>query len=207
MGIHFKYVFFVVILFSCGEKAIGQDIISFKDTINTYNAYRIKTDKIAMKTLGAWGIANIAVGSIGYFTSNNNNEWRYFNATNAASGIINAAIAGITLNSISKEADMKLNPKQYYKLYIADKQQFLLNAGIDVVLIGSSLFLMQQGKNDIKNSDLYNGIGKSIVIQGVFRLMLDDLIYTMHLRNNSKWVQIMHEINISNYGIGLNHRI
>ncbi len=207
MCFNYKYVFFVFTLSLFIQKAIGQEVISFKDTINTYNAYRIKTDKIGMKTLGLWGIASIATGSIGYFTSNNNNALRYFNATNAACGIINTTIAAISLNNINTEATMKLNPNQYYKLYLADKQQFLLNAGIDVVLIGGSLFLLQQGKNDIKNTDLYNGIGKSIVIQGVFRLMLDDIIYTMHLRNNSKWVQIMHEINISNYGIGLNHRI
>ena len=69
--LHFLIAFFFFPRFSYAQ------VISFGDTITTYNKARIKINKMGMRVLGAWGIANIAEGTVGYFTAKQD-EWKYF---------------------------------------------------------------------------------------------------------------------------------
>jgi len=160
--------------------------ISFKDTVAAYNAHRIHTNKKGMEVLGTWGLVNIAAGSIGYFTAKQD-EWKYFHEMNVLWGVVNAGITGMGLAGVKKEMAAKLNYQQSYDRYLANKRLYLINAGLDIVYIGTGVGLNAYGISTKKNADIFKGFGESITIQGIFLLFFDNVMFVSHLRYNSKW--------------------
>jgi len=157
-----------------------------------------------MEVLGAWGIVNMAAGGIGYFTAKDD-EWRYFHEMNALWGVVNTGIAAMGLAGTKKEMAAQLTYRQSYERYLSNKKLYLINAGLDVLYIGTGIALDEYGQNTKNNSALFKGFGESFVVQGVFLLCFDNVMYASYLRNNSKWYQIMSEIRVTGKGIGFVH--
>ena len=197
-----RYIILVA-LFFLAERTQAQ-VISFKDTVAKYNEARMRINKTGMKVLGAWGIASIADGGIGYFTAKKD-EWKYFHEMNAAWGLINTGIAAISLSRARKEAAGRINYEDAYVRYKATKKLYLINAGLDVVYIAAGVGLVKYSESAKNNPEIWSGFGKSVVIQGVFLLIFDNVMYTSHARYNSLWFRLMNEIHVSNTGIGVNH--
>jgi len=179
-------------------------VISFKDTVAGYNNARMKINKTGMKVLGSWGIASIADGGIGYFTAKQD-EWKYFHEMNAVWGVVNTGIAALSLSRARKEAAERISYEDAYVRYKATKKLYLINAGLDVVYIAAGVGMAKYSEGAKKDAALWSGFGKSIVIQGVFLLVFDNIMYTSHARYNSLWFRVMNEIHVSNNGIGINH--
>jgi hypothetical protein len=179
-------------------------VVSFKDTIAAYNDARISINKKGMKVLGAWGLVNIAGGGIGYFVGKND-EGRYFGEMNALWGVVNTGISAMGLAGARREMDAKLNYKQSYDRYRANKKLYLINAGLDVLYIGTGLALNEYGNNAGRDQAIYKGFGKSIAVQGIFLLLFDNFMFASHQRYNSRWYQILNEIRVTNTGIGFSH--
>ena len=178
--------------------------ISFKDTIAAYNDQRISTNKTGMIVLGSWGVANIVAGGVGYFTAKQD-EWKYFHEMNMVWGVVNVSIAAYSLSGVRKELAARLNYRQSYDLYQANKKLYLVNASLDLLYIAVGVGLVELSATVKNNEAIYRGFGKSIALQGVFLLLFDNVMYAAHQRNNSKWYRIMNEINVSGTGIGFSH--
>ncbi len=178
--------------------------ISFKDTTAAYNKQRIDVNKTGMKVLGAWGVANMVDGGVGYFTAKQD-QWKDFHAMNAAWGLVNTGIAAIGLHGVRKEMAANLNSEQAYKRYLDNKKLYLLNIGFDVLYVGGGAGLAVLGAKDKINGPLYKGFGSSIAMQGIFLLLFDNVMFAAQERNNSKWFLIMNEIRVSNHGVGFSH--
>ncbi len=194
----------IIVLFFIAATAGHAQVVSFKDTLAKYNNARMYINKTGMKVLGAWGIASIAEGGIGYFTAKKD-EWKYFHEMNAAWGVVNTGIAVLSLSRARKEAAARINAEDAYARYKSDKKLYLINAGLDVVYIAAGVGLAKYSENAKNNPEMWSGFGKSIVIQGVFLLIFDNVMYTTHSRYNSLWFRLMNEIHVSNTGIGVNH--
>lgn len=176
--------------------------LSFKDTIAAYNNNRMRTNGKGMLTLGAWGIANMAAGGAGYFAAKNEG-WKYFHEMNFAWGAINTGIAALGLRGIGKERARKYNYLQAHQQYQANKRLYLLNAGLDVLYVGTGVALTEIGRTSTNRKDMLSGFGRSVAIQGVFLLLFDNVMYASHARRNSKWRQLLDEIQITGSGASL----
>ncbi|MFI5196350.1 MAG: DUF6992 family protein [Chitinophagales bacterium] len=185
------------------QSASAQEI-SFKDTITSYNTHRLNINKAGMKVLGLWGIANIAAGSIGYFTAKQD-EWKYFHEMNVIWGMVNTGIAAMGMAGVRKELNVRLSYERSYDRYRANKKLYLVNAGLDVLYIATGVGLTEYSVNAKTDAAIYRGFGRSIAIQGVFLLLFDNVMFAAHQQSNSNWYRIMNEIHVSNAGIGFIH--
>ena len=178
--------------------------ISFKDTVEAYNGKRIKINTTGMKVLCSWGIANIAEGGIGYFTAKQD-EWKYFHEMNALWGAVNTGIAVFSLGTVRKEMALKLSYDQSYDRYKDTKKLYLINAGLDVVYMAAGLGLVKYGETAKNNPAIFNGFGKSVVMQGAALFIFDNFMYSAHARYSYRWFQIMDEITLGANSIGIRH--
>ena len=198
-----KYLFLVVIFCGLSVNTRAQQL-SFKDTIASYNAQRINTNRKGVLALGTWGIANIAGSGIGYFTATKD-EWKYFHEMNVLWGVVNTGIAAMGMAGVRKEMGAKLNYRQSYDRFLSNKKLYLINAGLDIAYIGAGIALTEYGSSTKSNAAIFKGFGRSFTIQGVFLLFFDNIMFASHLRYNSKWFTIMNEIRLTNTGIGFTH--
>ena len=199
---HIRYI--LLILLISLSHVLHAQVISFGDTITTYNKARLKINKTGMQVLGAWGIANIAEGGVGYFTAKQD-EWKYFQGMNALWGVVNTGIAAMSLSGLRRESNEKLTFQQAYARYHSNKKIDLINCGLDVVYIGAGIGLVKYSETTKNNPALFSGFGKSFALQGAFLLLFDNIMYSSHARYNALWFRIMNEIHISGTGGGIIH--
>ncbi len=178
--------------------------ISFKDTIAAYNLHKAHINKTGMAVLGSWGLVNIAAGGIGYFTAKQD-ETKYFSEMSMAWGVVNTGIAGLTMRAMKRELALKTNSEGYYRSYLTNKRIYLINAGLDVVYIGAGVGLTAYAHQSKRNQDIYSGFGKAVVVQGIFLLLFDNIMFSAHQMDNSNWYRIMNEIRFTNRTIGIEH--
>ncbi len=164
----------------------------------------MKINKTGMQVLGAWGIANIAEGSIGYFTAKQD-EWKYFQGMNALWGVVNTSIAAVSLSAARKESREQLTFQQAYARYHANKKIYLVNSGLDILYLGAGIGLVKYSETTKNNPALFSGFGKSVAIQGAFLLLFDNIMYSSHSRYSPLWFRIMNEIHVSGSGAGVIH--
>jgi len=198
-----RFFFILLVLFFVVDNCSAQPI-SFKDTIAAYNYRKATINRTGMKVLTGWGAACFAGGLAGTFTATNP-ETKYFCEMTAAWGAINTGIGLITLANVRKELAAKLNAEQSYRSYKDNTRLYLINAGLDVVYIGAGIGLNAYGQSTKNNAPLYQGFGKAVVMQGVFLLLFDNVIYSAHRLDNSKWFRIMNEIRFSGSTVGIVH--
>jgi len=175
-----------------------------RDSISALNAARINTNRHGMNVLGAWGLANIAGGTIGYFASSNK-EWKDFALMNLSWGVVNTGIAWMGLNGVKQEMANKINCNDMLQRYESNKRLYLINAGLDAVYIGTGIFLWEHSNNVPSHAELWSGFGKSIAMQGAFLLFFDSIMYTSHQSRNKKWYRLMEGLCVTNNGIGLHY--
>jgi hypothetical protein len=195
---------YLIILFLLSCMQLSAQDISFKDTVAAYNLHRIRTNKKGMEVLGAWGIANVAGGAVGFFTAKQD-EWRDFHAMNALWGLTNTGIAAFGLYGTRREAAIHPNASGAYQRYLANKRIYLINAGLDLLYIGSGVALTELGAQSNRNAAVLKGFGASFAMQGVFLLLFDNIMFASHQGYNSRWFRLMNEIHISGSSVGIYH--
>ncbi len=77
--------------------------------------------------------------------------------------------------------------------------------GLDVVYVGVGAVLSHYGQTTSTNPAIYKGFGRSIVVQGVFLLAFDNIMYAAHQKYNSRWATIIAEISYTGYGLNYTH--
>jgi hypothetical protein len=121
-------------------------------------------------------------------------------------GAVNTGIAAMGMLGVKREMAAKLSYRQSYDRYLSNKRLYLINAGFDVLYIGTGIALNEYGKTQTKDKAIFQGFGKSFAIQGIFLLMFDDVMFMSHARRNSKWFQIMNELRFTGNGVGFVHQ-
>ena len=163
-----KSKFLILCLFFC--LILFFPISSFAE-IQTLDTSAFKNEFVYKKqmglyTLGTWALTNIGLGTYGYYNSSGQNK--YFHQMNVFWNFVNIGLAGYGLaNSYGSELafdgllDEKLNLENV----------LLINAGLDVLYIGSGVFMKYKNWN--KNQDRFIGYGNSLILQGSFLLVFD----------------------------------
>lgn len=190
-----KRLLFLVLVVFC-YKANAQQLISF----DSLNKKRIKTNTLGMAHLGAWGAVNVAAGGVGYFVSSDR-EWKSFHGMNAIWGVTNLAIAYMGYRSAKNEARKTLTIDEELHRYEQNKKLFLLNAGLDVLYIGTGVTLHAY-VDQFEDTDMWSGFGKSIALQGIALLIFDGTMYTLHGKQDKKWYKLLQGVVVTGNGVG-----
>lgn len=161
-----------------------------------YYENSLSLQKTGMVTLGTWAGMNIISGSVGYFRTGN--EHKYFHQMNAAWNLVNAGIAAFGYLGVVN-ADMRMSSSGM----IAEMSKFdrilLINAGLDLVYIGTGIYLWKRGVNN--NSDRLLGYGRSVVLQGGFLLAFDAVLYLIHSSYTTDLIQLSDQLSFTGNGI------
>lgn len=160
--------------------AVSHFSFSQKVDLTAYEKERTGIQKKSMIALAGWSVANI-VGS-GIATNTRNKEHRYFHQMNVMWGSINLAIAGLGYWGAGREKIDNPTLADVLKHQHKIEKTYLINAGLDVLYVGSGLLMNKTSKNQ-KNPEQFKGYGNSIMLQGGFLLLYDAIIYAIHRKH------------------------
>lgn len=152
--------------------------------LTDFNELRLKTNTDGLTILGTWALGNITVGSI--MASRTEGEAKYFHQMNIGWGAVNAAIVGFGYYSAIKTVPSSFTLFETIHEQHQMQKILMLNIGLDVGYMLGGAYLLERAKTDLKNTDRFNGFGKSIVMQGAFLFLFDIGFYAVHSMNNSK---------------------
>lgn len=185
-------------LLSVSAIVFSLSAFSQKVSLEKFEKERIRYSKNAMVTLAGWSVANIA-GS-GIATNTRNREMRYFHQMNVMWGSINLAIAGLGYWGAAKEKIDNPTLEAVLKHQNKIEKTYLINAGLDVLYVGSGL-LMNKTAGNQKNPDKFRGYGNSIMVQGGFLMLYDAIMYSIH-RSHGKQLKGLGDKVMLNAGPG-----
>lgn len=151
-----------------------------QDSLKVFNTSRYQTTKTGMAVLGGWAVANIGVGVAGWANSKGGQN-KYFYQMTAIWGAadLGAAILGYTGNK-----NNSLNAAESLKAQQKIEKIFLINGGLDLVYIGTGVFLNHRGS--INGSAQLKGYGSALIPQGIFLLLFDGTMYATHRSDGNK---------------------
>ncbi len=162
-----KLVLFFLLIFSAEAKS--------QDSLSHFNQKRNDINQTGMKVLGGWAIANIAIGSIGFY--NTKGAARYFNQMNIFWNIVNLGIATTGFYGEKEALQKQFNPNQSLAEQRKTKRILLINAGLDLAYIGGGIYLNRRGIS--KSSDRLHGYGNAVILQGAFLFLFDGTMFAI----------------------------
>ncbi len=135
--------------------------------------------------LGWWCFLNAAVGlPVLFFTEG---FWWYFMLMNLSWAAINFAIVLRMFEHTVMRRFAKGNVYKRFEVQRHVEKMLLFNVGLDVAYIFSGLYLMTLAKvPGISHPELWAGFGWSVLIQGAYLLLNDNVFHWMHLVNFRK---------------------
>ncbi|MDF2432070.1 MAG: hypothetical protein JWP44_1701 [Mucilaginibacter sp.] len=159
-----------------------------QDSLKAFNYSRNRITTTGMEVLGGWAVAHLGIGAIGWADSKSGSNKYYYKMDFLWNTVnLGAAILGYT--SARKGMNKQLTPAESLKEQQKIEKTFLINGGLDVVYIGTGVFLKQRGDN--RKNDQLKGYGSSITVQGAFLLLFDATMYTAQKHNGSKLIHFL----------------
>ncbi len=191
------YSFFLLFSFFL----ISHSLLAQQESLIGYNQSRQKINKAGMITLGSWALGNMLVG--GVMRTRTEGITQKFHEMNIYWNVFNLGLAGFGLYSALKSPTEGLSVFQSWQEQGSIEKTLLFNAGLDIGYIMGGLYLNERGKNTEKNSELMQGFGRSIVLQGAFLFAFDVSMYLIHQSNHDKFKGIFENLQISSNANGL----
>ena len=156
-------------LLSLTAQAQNNDLVSF-------NQQQAETLKIGMLVLGVWALLNIVIGS--FRLTKASRSKRYFHQMNIYWNIINVIIAGSALYFILSTDPTARPLAESVRLHFWYMRLLYLSIGLDIAFLLLGAYLKEHAKNSPK-TEQQQGWGQSIVLQGIFLLILDVVLVAL----------------------------
>ena len=144
-------------------------------------------NKTGMYVLGGWAIANIATGSLGW--SKTTGSTMRFHQMNLFWNTINLTIAGVALYTYMNSGGAALNSEDIMQQHRKTENLYLINAGLDVLYIGTGFYLKHLSTKKPKKEDLLLGYGNSVILQGAFLLVFDAIMWGIQRNNRHDFIE------------------
>lgn len=154
------------------------------ESLLEFQYQRLNYQKNGMVTLASWALANMTVGTIGYYTSSG--ESRYFHQMNAGWNIVNLGLAISGYLGAKKEAKQTFTHKEIFFKQQKTEHLFLFNNALNFTYITAGLLLMERAKNDANNFHRFQGFGSSLIVQGSFLLAFDTFNFILHRKHGKR---------------------
>ncbi len=192
----------VSILFTQNVKA---QEIHIKDSIRTYNNKRIRINYIGDIALGAWGMTNMVYGGVGSATHNFTDAYPYQVAT--AFGVLNTGISVIRYAGLIRQLKHRDSYNATMSYYKSDRNFFIGSLVADIAITGGGLALLGSAKSGSADFFQNPGTARAVCIQGLFRLVFDNAMWAAHYHNNSRWYQIVSDMQFIGTGVSFRYSI
>jgi hypothetical protein len=140
-----------------------------------------------MYVLGTWAIANIATGAVGWARGSGENK--YFHQMNAMWNVVNLGIATFALIGYHRTDISVLTAEEMLAKHRQSERLFLINAGLDVLYIGTGFLLRNLSHKSAKRGDLMNGYGSSLILQGGFLLLFDAVMWGIQYAHRMQFLE------------------
>jgi hypothetical protein len=157
--------------------------------VEDYYETNIRTNRTGMYALGTWATGNIALGAYGW--SRTTGETKYFHQMNTLWNTVNLGLAASGLFGLRK------TPREEQALLDHSRRLeriFLINAGLDVLYMGTGLWLWEMENTDAERQHQLNGYGKSLLLQGAFLFAFDLVMFGIKKSQRKGYLQ---EVRIS----------
>ncbi|MEX0983362.1 MAG: hypothetical protein WD577_03600 [Bacteroidales bacterium] len=145
-----------------------------------------------MAVLGGWAVANLATGAVGW--SKTTGSSMYFHQMNFFWNTVNLGIAGFALYSAAQMEPLRMSYQELMDEHNRYEKLYLINAGLDVLYVGTGFLLRHLSANNTKRADLMLGYGNSVILQGGFLFLFDGVMY---LLQHSRQVSFLNDMNLS----------
>lgn len=162
-----KIIFLFLIIFSSKIKS--------QDTLSNFNQKRNEINQTGMKVLSGWALANIAIGSVGFYKTKG--ATRYFHQMNIFWNVINLGIATAGFYGAKEASNKQYSVVQSIQEQRKTEKILLINAGLDVAYVAGGWYLNRRGIS--KSSDRLHGYGNAIILQGAFLLLFDTSMFAI----------------------------
>lgn len=146
-----------------------------QDQYRKFYSESLKINNTGMYVLGSWALLNIASGAYGY--SKFAGPARYIHQMNLFWNVVNLSIAGFALYGYYTSEYQTWGQEKILEKQLSTQNLFLINAGLDVVYMGTGFVLRRLSKRYPKNSDRLMGYGNSVILQGAFLFVFDLVLY------------------------------
>lgn len=189
-------LFFIVILLLLGNALFAQDAQEF---------FRIsqQTNKAGMYVLGSWALANITTGAYGW--NQFDGSRKYFHQMNLMWNTVNFGIAGVALYSFSTTDMASMSAAEMMRLHLRSENLFLINAGLDIIYIGTGVYLNRLADKGHKRAEMFWGYGNSLILQGGFLIAFDLAMYLIQRNHRLNYDPALFSVSplLNADGIGL----
>lgn len=135
--------------------------------------------------LGWWSLVNVLAGIAGMVLAEG--LWKYFFMMNAAWGFINAGVTHIFIRHTFFRKFRQGNILQRFEVQRHAEKVLLLNIGLDLAYITTGLYLKALGLGcNALYADLWFGFGWSVILQGIYLFVQDNIFHYLHYLNIKK---------------------
>ena len=145
-----------------------------------------------MAVLGGWAVANLATGAVGW--SKTSGSTMYFHQMNFFWNTVNLGIAGFALYSAAQMEPLRMSYQELMNEHNRYEKLYLINAGLDVLYVGTGFLLRHLSANNTKRADLMMGYGNSVILQGGFLFLFDGVMYVLQ---HSRQASFLNDMNLS----------
>lgn len=191
-------------LFSLSAMFLLSLSVFAQSELTDFNENRLKITKTGMYTLGAWAVGNMAVSGIAL--GNAGGSQKYFHQMNIYWNIVNLGLAGSGLYSAitadPASFDLAASISEQAKM----EKLLLFNAGLDIGYMAAGLWMMERSKNIHKNPELWEGFGKSVILQGAFLFVFDLALFTILNTNSSTELIQNLQVGMASNGVGISYK-
>lgn len=193
-----NFTLYVLIILWISPDLLHAQINNFSP--DYYYQSSLSLQKKGMIVLGSWAMMNMLSGTYGVLSFEG--ERKYFHQMNAAWNFVNLGIAVAGFYGASSASDMMLTTQGMMDEVNHFDKILLINAGLDVLYIGTGILLWKNGR--IKNNDRRIGYGKSVVVQGGFLLLFDTVLYLLNHQHSEALVSLNDTIALTPNGFRIN---
>lgn len=174
--------------------------------LETYNQQRLNTDKKLMLTLGSWASANMIGSGVAWATLPEG-EARYFHQMNVMWNAVNLGLA-IPGYIKARKTESGLSFSETLNAQNQTEKVFLFNGALDIAYMTGGLLLREMAQNDPSKTQMFNGFGNSLLLQGGFLFIFDLTAYAIHKNHaNRSLSPFLEKVELSQSGIGLRYNL
>ncbi len=179
-----KLVLFLLVLFFTKAKS--------QDTLSHFNRKRNEINQTGMKVLGGWALANIAVGSVGFYKTKG--ATKYFHQMNIFWNMVNLGIATAGFYGAKEASNKQYSISQSISEQRKTEKILLINASLDVAYIAGGWYLNRRGIS--KSSDRLNGYGNAVILQGAFLLLFDSSMFAIQNKHGKMADRFLNKVQV-----------
>ena len=154
---------------------------------HTFHQQGQQINNTGMYVLGSWALLNITTGAIGW--TNGSGPNKYFHQMNLFWNVVNLSIAGFALINNFQTDFMAMGSDELMERHMKIERLYLINAGLDILYIGTGAYLSHLSKSREKNKDMLKGYGQSVMLQGGFLFIFDTVMYIIQHARSSRFLE------------------